>query len=55
MFPKVDPAAINLLKNTLRFSPNDRFTIDEILNQPFYEKIRRKELEQNREPIVMNP
>ena len=28
MFPKVDEAAIDLLKETLRFSPTHRMTID---------------------------
>lgn len=28
MFPKVDPKAIDLLKGTLKFSPNDRINID---------------------------
>lgn len=55
MFPKVDKSAIEVLKNALKFSPNDRATIDQILNSKFYEPIRNKKLEEGRDPIEMNP
>ena len=55
MFPKVDPQSIDLLKKMLIFSPSFRISIDEILAHPFYENIRKPEMEKGRGPITINP
>ena len=44
MFPKVEPYIIDLLKQTLRFSPVHRFTVEQILGHEFYEPIRQPKL-----------
>jgi hypothetical protein len=42
MFPKVDKDVLSILKNTLKFNPSDRLTIDQILNSKFFEAHRKK-------------
>ena len=54
MFPKVEPYIIDLLRQTLRFSPVYRFTVEQILEHQFYEPIRQPKLEIARDPIQMN-
>lgn len=44
MFPKVEKNAVELLKKTLKFSPDERLTIDEVLDSPFFDGVRKKEL-----------
>jgi len=36
MFPKVEQYVIDLLKETLRFSPLNRLTVEQILSHKFY-------------------
>lgn len=45
LFPVADPAAIDLLKNMLKFNPSQRCTAEEALEHNFLKCVRRKEME----------
>ena len=45
IFPEADPAAIDLLKQMLRFNPKRRCTAVQALEHQFFNTVRRKELE----------
>ena len=45
MYPHVEPAALELLTAMLRFDPNKRITPKEALESPFFEGMRRPDLE----------
>lgn len=53
IFPAADPAAIDLLKQMLRFNPKLRCTAEEALEHPFFKGVRRKDLEpEASEPLI---
>jgi mitogen-activated protein kinase 1/3 len=47
LFPNADPDGLNLLTKMLVFNPEDRITVDQALEHPYFECIR--ELEDERE------
>ena len=53
MFPQMPKAVIEILNTTMNFDPRTRATVDKVLEHEFFATCRRKEVEFNREPIVM--
>ena len=45
MYPHVEPAALELLTAMLQFDPSKRITPKEALESPFFEGMRRPDLE----------
>jgi serine/threonine protein kinase len=45
LFKGCNPVATDLVTKLLKFNPNDRLTVDEALNHPFFADIRNKEQE----------
>lgn len=54
IFPKASPQALSFLEGCLRFSPEQRLSVDECLAHPFFEKIRTPQVEiEEKEKIVL--
>lgn len=55
IFPEADPAAIDLLKQMLRFNPKRRCTAVEALEHRFFKTIRREDLEPEAKAPLIGP
>lgn len=55
MFPKIDPLILDLLKESLRFDPNQRLTVDQMISHKFYAQYRQPKSELTRDPIIFGP
>ena len=55
LFPAADPAALDLLKQMLKFNPRRRCTAEEALEHDFFKNVRRKEMEAEAESPLKGP
>lgn len=55
IFPAADPAAIDLLKQMLRFNPKLRCTADQALEHHFFSGVRQKEMEPAAKAPLIGP
>ena len=53
MFPTLPTELIEILNQTLTFDPRARATVDTVLKHPFFDPIRRQEMEYTRLPLEM--
>lgn len=54
LFSKVDPEALNLLKQMLQFNPDRRITAKQALSHPYFEEIRDPQREVEGEPLKLD-
>jgi mitogen-activated protein kinase 1/3 len=45
LYPASDSVALDLLRRLLTFNPNERITLEEVINHPFLERVRDLGLE----------
>ena len=55
LYPAADPAALDLLKQMLKFNPRRRCTAEEALEHDFFKNVRRKEMEAEAEDALKGP
>jgi mitogen-activated protein kinase 1/3 len=55
LFPKADPAALDLLKQMLKFNPKRRCTAEEALEHEFLKGVRKEEMERTAEKPLVGP
>lgn len=55
IFPAADPAAIDLLKQMLRFNPKLRCTAEQALDHHFFKGVRQKEMEPEASAPLIGP
>ena len=55
LFPKADPAALDLLTQMLRFNPKRRCTAEEALEHEFLKGVRKEEMERSAERELIGP
>lgn len=51
LFPQANPVGLDLLGKMLTFNPDDRFTMQECLNHPYFEGLHNEE----DEPVCEEP
>jgi mitogen-activated protein kinase 1/3 len=55
LYPAADPAALDLLKQMLKFNPRSRCTAEEALEHDFFRNMRRPEMEGTAETPLLGP
>ena len=55
LYPVADPVALDLLKQMLKFNPNQRCTAEQALEHDFLKSVRRKEMERTAEKPLVGP
>lgn len=55
IFPEADPAALDLLKQMLRFNPKRRCTAGQALEHQFFKTVRREDLEPEASAPLIGP
>lgn len=55
LYPAADPLAMDLLKKMLQFNPQRRCTAAEALEHPFFQNVRKPELEVAAEQALVGP
>lgn len=55
LFPEADPAALDLLKEMLKFNPKQRCTAEEALGHGFLKGVRKEEMEQTADEPLVSP